>query len=133
MDIVGIEITAALPSECIVEMAYKVEGAAKFLAVGAPPWVYLEVKKKEWYEPGPIEQWVATYERGFPMPVTGTFSIEWTPAKEGEYELRVVATPAPLALPVIGVPPITGQSDVMKVSVKKAAGGVLKNKELVLT
>lgn len=53
------------------------------------------------------------------MPVSGEFTIDFVPAKEGDYSVKVVATPALLALPVIGVPPVLGESDVMKVAVGK--------------
>jgi len=50
--IVGIEITKPLPETAVVGSTYKIEGAVKvFDAVGAPPWVYAEVKHKEWYKP----------------------------------------------------------------------------------
>ncbi|GAI69522.1 unnamed protein product, partial [marine sediment metagenome] len=58
-----------------------------------------------------------SYLRGFPMPITGGFSIDFRPAKEGDYEVTVVATPAPLSLPVVGVQPVVGKSAVMKVAV----------------
>lgn len=114
MDLVEIEITTPPPEEATVGTPLKIEGVAKVAEqVGPPPWVYAEVRKKDWYKPEILEE--TTYERGFPIPVSGTFSIEWTPAKAGIYEITVVATPAPLPLPVIGVPPITGRSDTMKV------------------
>ena len=117
-ELVKIEITKPLPETGAVDSTYKIEGTVKmFDAVGAPPWVYAEVKRKEWFKPEIIEE--VSYERGFPMPVSGTFSIDFRPTKEGDYEVTVVATPAPLSLPVIGVFPIVGKSDVMKVAVKK--------------
>lgn len=119
---VEVEITTPLPEEGILGITYKIEGSVKlFDAVGAPPWVYAEVRKKEWYKPEIIEE--TTYERGFPMPISGNFSIEWTPEKEGIYEVTVVATPAPLPLPVIGVPPIIGKSDMMKMTVTEKPAG----------
>lgn len=114
MDLVEIEITTPPPEEATVGTPYTIEGVAKVAEqVGPPPWIYAEVRKKDWYKPEILEE--TTYERGFPIPISGTFSIEWTPAKAGIYEITVVATPAPLPLPLIGVPPITGQSDMMKV------------------
>jgi len=122
LNVVKIEITTPLPEEGYPGTTYKIEGSVKmFDAVGAPPFVYAQVQKKEWYKPEVIEE--VTYERGFPIPVTGKFTIEWRPEKLGTYEVTVVATPAPLPLPVIGVPPITGESDMMKFSaVEKPAG-----------
>lgn len=111
---VKVEITAPLPGEGVVGRTYRIEGTVKmFDAIGAPPWVYAEVKKKEWYQPEIAEE--TNYERGFPMPVSGDFKIDWKPGKTGDYEVTVVATPAPLSLPVIGVVPIVGKSDIMKV------------------
>ena len=115
MDIVGIEITAPPPSDGVVGITYRIEGSVKFQEIGAPPWVYAEVKKKEWYQPEIAEE--TSYERGFPMPISGEFKIDWKPEKTGDYEVTVVATPAPLSLPVVGVFPIVGKSDVMKMAV----------------
>ena len=120
-DIVAIEITTPPPEEATAGTPLTIKGVARFAdQVGPPPWVYAEVKKKDWYKPEILEE--TTYERGFPIPVSGTFSIEWTPKKPGIYEITVVATPAPLPLPVIGVPPITGQSDMMRVVTGAAEG-----------
>jgi len=123
LEIVDIEITVPLPSEGAVDYTYRIEGTAKmFDAVGAPPWVYAEVKKKDWYKPEVVEE--VSYERGFPIPVTGKFTIDWKPKKLGIYDVTIVATPAPLSLPVIGVPPICGESDVMKITIaEKPVGG----------
>jgi len=112
LEIVDIEITAPLPEEGVIDRTYRIEGTVKVAGVGAPPWVYAEIKRKEWYKPEIVEE--TSYERGFPMPISGEFKIDWEPEKPGIYDVTVVATPAPLSLPVIGVPPITGQSDVMK-------------------
>ena len=117
--LVKIEITKPLPETGAIDVTYKIEGTVKmFDAVGAPPWVYAEVKKKEWYVPEAFEE--TSYERGFPMPISGSFSIDWTPEKEGDYEVTVVATPAPLSLPVVGLFPIVGKSAMMKFSVAVA-------------
>jgi len=60
-------------------------------------------------------------------PVTGSFSIDIKPEKKSDYEVTVVATPAPLSLPVVGVFPITGKSDMMKIRVsEKPEGQFLK-------
>jgi len=114
-EVVDIEITSPLPEEGVIDRTYRIEGTAKMAEIGAPPWVYAEVKRKEWYKPEIVEE--THYYRGLPMPVSGNFSIDWTPEKTGIYDVTVVATPAPLSLPVIGVPPIIGQSDVMKISI----------------
>ena len=117
--IVKIEIIKLLPETGVVDSTYKIEGTVKmFDAVGALPWVYAEVTKKEWYLPEVIEE--VSYERGFPMPISGEFSIDFKPDKEGDYEVTVIATPAPLSLPVIGVQPVVGKSDVMKIAIAKA-------------
>ncbi|MBA7620546.1 hypothetical protein ES703_27897 [subsurface metagenome] len=125
-ELVDIEITKPLPETGAVDMTYKIEGTVKmFDAVGAPPWVYAEVRRKEWWKPEFIEE--VSYERGFPIPVTGSFSIDIKPEKKSDYEVTVVATPAPLSLPVVGVFPITGRSDMMKIRVaEKPEGQFLK-------
>lgn len=117
-DIVKIEIATPLPSTGAVDTTYKIEGSVKFEGIGAPPWVYAQVQKKDWYKPEILEE--TNYERGFPMPVSGHFTIEWKPGRAGIYEVTVVATPAPLSLPVIGVPPVVGKSDMMKITIGKA-------------
>ena len=117
-DLVKIEITKPLPETGAIDTTYKIEGTVKmFDAVGAPPWVYAEVRRKEWWKPEFIEE--VSYERGFPIPITGSFSIDFKPEKESDYEVTVVATPAPLSLPVVGVFPIVGKSAMMKFSVSE--------------
>ena len=132
-EIVAIEITEPLPETGVIDTTYKIEGTAKMLEkIGAPPWVYAQVRRKEWYKPEIAEE--VSYERGFPNPITGKFSIDFKPEKEGEYEVTVVATPAPLSLPVVGVFPITGESDVMKMGIEAAPpAGVIAVKSLVLS
>jgi len=121
-ELVKIEITQPLPETGAVDTTYKIEGTVKmFDAVGAPPWVYAEVKRKEWWKPEFVEE--VSYERGFPIPVTGAFSIDIKPKKKSDYEVIVIATPAPLSLPVVGVFPTTGKSDMMKIRVGEAAEG----------
>jgi len=121
-ELVKIEITKPLPETGAVDTTYKIEGTVKmFDAIGAPPWVYAEVRRKEWWKPEFIEE--VSYERGFPIPVTGSFSIDFKPKKESDYEVTVIATPAPLPLPVIGVPPITGKADMMKIRVSEKPEG----------
>ena len=124
-EIVAIEITKPLPSTVVVGTTYKIEGTAKMLKeIGSLPWVYAEVRLKEWYKPEVAEE--VSYERGFPMPITGEFSIDFKPEKEGDYEVTVLATPAPLSLPVVGVIPITGKSDTMKVAVGEKPPAVFR-------
>lgn len=125
LDIVEIEITKPLPGEGAIDITYQIEGSVKIDTVGAPPWVYAEVQKKEWYKPEIVEE--TSYERGFPIPISGDFSIEWKPKKPGIYEVTVVATPAPLPLPAIGLPPITGRSDMMKITVAEKPAGEYSN------
>lgn len=125
MDIVGIKITKPLPDKAVAGSTYKIEGSIKvFDAVGAPPWVYAEVKHKEWYKPEFAEE--VKYERGFPIPISGDFDIDFKPEKEGDYEVKIVATPALLPLPAIGVWPTVGESDVMKVAVGEKPPAVFR-------
>jgi len=125
MELVAIELTKPLPDTGVVDTTYKIEGTIKMLeVVGAPPWVYAQVRLKEWWKPEVAEE--VSYERGFPIPVTGTFSIDFRPEKEGDYQVTVLATPAPLSLPMVGVFPITGKSDTMKVAVGERPPAVFR-------
>lgn len=136
---VAIEITKPLPTIGVVDTTYKIEGTAKMLEnIGALPWVYAEVRLKEWYKPEVAEE--VSYKRSFPMPITGEFSIDFKPEKEGDYEVTVLATPAPLSLPVVGVFPVTGKGDVMKMAVGAAppavfrfSGVIIDGHDIVLT
>jgi len=123
-ELVKIEISAPLPEEGAIDRTYRIEGTVKmFDAVGAPPFVYAEIQKKDWYKPEILEE--TSYERGFPMPISGEFKIDWTPKKTGIYDVTVIATPAPLSLPMIGVQPIVGKSDIMKfTAVEKPEAGI---------
>jgi len=124
-ELVALEITEPLPDTGVVDSTYKIKGSVKiFDAIGAPPWVYAEVRLKEWYKPEVAEE--VSYERGFPMPISGEFTIDFKPEKEGDYEVTVLATPAPLSLPVVGVFPVTGKSDVMKVAVGERPPAVFR-------
>jgi len=114
-DMVAIELTEPLPSTGVADSTYKIEGSVKVLGIGAPPFVYARIRFKEWYKPEFAEE--VKYERAIPKPVTGDFSIDFKPEKEGDYEVTIVATPALLPLPVIGVSPEVGESDVMKIDV----------------
>ncbi|HUV52312.1 MAG TPA: hypothetical protein VMW64_04470 [Dehalococcoidia bacterium] len=130
-EIATIEITEPLPESGVVDSTYKIKGSVKmFDAIGAPPWVYAEVRLKEWDKPEVAEE--VSYERGFPMPITGEFTIEFKPEKEGDYEITVLATPAPLSLPVIGVFPVTGKSDVMKVAVGERPPAVFRFSDVTI-
>ena len=123
--IVVIEITKPLPEKAVVDSIYRIEGSVKLLdAVGAPPFVYAKIRRKEWYKPEVAEE--VSYERGWPVPGTGNFSIEFKPEKEGEYKVSIVATPAPLALPVAGVFPVLAESDVMEVAVGEKPPAVFR-------
>lgn len=124
-DLVTIVITKPLPSTAVVDTTYRIEGTAKMLeTIGALPWVYAEVRLKEWYKPEAAEE--VSYERGFPMPISGDFSIDFKPEKEGDYEVTVLATPAPLSLPVLGIFPISGKSDMMKIAVGERPPAVFR-------
>ncbi|MBA7536330.1 hypothetical protein ES705_28593 [subsurface metagenome] len=128
-ELVKIEITKPLPATGVAGTTYKIEGSVKmFDAIGAPPWVYAEVRRKEWWKPEIIEE--VSYERGFPMPVTGTFSIDIKPEKKSDYEVTLVATPAPLSLPVVGVFPVVGKSDMVKIRVAEPTATDIKNIEI---
>jgi len=112
-ELVEIEITSPLPEQGVADRTYRIEGTVRmFDAIGAPPFVYAEVQKKEWYKPEIVEE--TDYKRGLPIPITGKFTIDWKPEKVGIYDVTIVATPAPLSLPVVGVIPIVGKSTVMK-------------------
>jgi len=124
-EIVDIEITRPLPEKAVAESTYTIEGSVKVLdTVGAPPWVYAEIRHKEWYKPEFAEE--VEYERGFPMPVSGDFSIDFRPEKEGDYEVKIIATPAPVSLPAVGIWPVIGKSDVMKVAVGEKPPAVFR-------
>jgi hypothetical protein len=115
-DISTIELSTPLPAEGTVDTTYRIEGTVKILdTIGAPPWIYAEVQKKDWYKPDVIEE--TDYKRGFPVPISGEFKIDWTPEKTGIYEVTVIATPAPLSLPAIGVFPVVGKSELMKITI----------------
>jgi len=121
MDLVKIEITTPLPAEVTVGRTYEIKGTATVAGeIGPPPFLYAEIQKKDWYKPEILEE--TTYERGFAIPIGGDFTIKWEPEKAGKYEVTVVATPAPLSLPVIGVPPVVGQSDMMSVTTVEEHG-----------
>jgi len=112
-DIVEIEITRPLPETCFIG-DYKLEGTCKVAGIGAPPFVYAEVKPL-----GAAGE--VTYERGLPKPISGEFSIDLRFTNIGDYEVTVLATPAPLPLPVIGVEPVVGKSDTMAIEVVRVA------------
>lgn len=115
-EMVEVKITAPLPEDGVIDRTYRIVGTSKIAGeIGAPPWVYAEVKRKEWYLPEIVEE--TTYERGFPLPISGEFTIDFKPDKLGDYDITVVATPAPLPLPVVGVPPVLGKSDRMKIRI----------------
>jgi len=106
--IVPIEITSPLPEICSAGTPYRIQGTVK-LGIGTPPWVYAKVVKPTTGE--------VSYERGLPKPISGEFAVDLTFKDLGDYEVTVVTTPAPLPLPVLGVPPVVGKSGTMKVKV----------------
>ena len=116
-EIVELKLVELLPETCYVGALYTLEGTVKLFGIGAPPWIYIEIKKKEWYKPEVIEE--VSYERGLPKPISGKFSIDLTFDKVGSYEVTVVATPAPLSLPLVGVAPVVGRSDKMEIEVEE--------------
>lgn len=123
--IVEIEITKPLPAEAVVESTYRIEGTVKVLgAVGAPPWVYAGIRYKEWYKPDWAED--IKYLKAWPVPITGDFSIKFKPEKEGKYEVTVIATPAPLSLPAVGLFPTLAESGAMEVSVGQRPPAVFR-------
>ena len=118
--LVGIDITKKLPATAVVGSIYKIEGNVKiFGAVGAPPFVYARVRRKEWYKPEIAEE--TSYNRGWPIPITGSFTVDFQPEKDGNYQVSVLASPAPISLPAIGVFPTLFESDAMKVDVGKVS------------
>ncbi|MHA1812890.1 MAG: hypothetical protein ACTSYX_05575 [Candidatus Thorarchaeota archaeon] len=114
MNIVKVEMLEPPPGEAVVDATYTIKGVATLDGnVGAPPWVYMRVGRKK------LVGEEVEFFRAFPMPPSGEFSIDWTPRKEGEYRVSLVATPAPLPVPTIGVPPIVGESTPVTVSVSE--------------
>ena len=103
---------------------YTIEGTAKIAGlIGAPPWIYLRVQKKEWWQPSALED--TEFLRGFTLPTDGKVSYDWTPAALGKYNIALVATPAPIPLPMVGVPPIMGESETVNVSCEEALSEVI--------
>jgi len=123
MDIVSIEMLSEVPEELPLGVDFVLRGRATFKeTLTPPPWVYLQVQKKDWYKPAIIEE--THYLRDLANPLeNGEFTTVWKPEKEGHWELTFVATPAPIPLPVVGVFPITGQSEMKKTVVKETISG----------
>jgi hypothetical protein len=98
MAFIELKITTSLPDIVQVGTEYTIKGTVKIEGViGAPPWVYAELQQKDWYKPDVTENIV--YARGIPIPITGDFSIKWTPDAKGKiYNYTIIATPAPLAI-----------------------------------
>ncbi len=118
--LVEVDITKKLPATAVVGSVYKIEGNVKvFAAVGAPPFVYARARRKEWYKPEIAEE--TSYHRGWPVPITGGFTIGFQPEKDGNYKVAVLASPAPISLPLIGVFPTLFESDEMEVDVGKVS------------
>lgn len=113
--IIEVIMTTPPPDTVSLGKTYAVEGTVKLAAViGAPPFVYLRVQRKEWWQPAALEQ--TSFLRGFASPAGGNVSINWTPSEAGKYNVALVATPAPISLPLIGVPPIMGESEIVNVT-----------------
>lgn len=130
-DLVAITITEPPPSEAAAGYTQVIRGTATFTdKFAAPPFVYASIQKKDWYKPEILEK--TWHERGFPMPPDGKFEIEWIPDTKGHFEVTVVATPAPLSLPVVGVFPITGKSGMYKVEVGEAPPEEERVKDFVI-
>jgi len=120
MAFVDIKITKPLPVTVVIGTEYSLEGTVKIEnVVGAPPWVYAELQHKEWNKPDIIES--IEFARGLPIPITGTFSIKWTPKVQGIFEYTVIATPAPLA-----VSTVKGLSEILTFPIVARTSPVLK-------
>jgi hypothetical protein len=120
MAFVSVKITKTLPATVVVGTEYTIEGTAKIQdAIGALPWVYAELQHKEWNKPNVVES--VEFARGFPIPISGTFSIKWTPTVEGIFEYTVIATPAPLAISAI-----KGLSEILTFPIMARSSPVLK-------
>lgn len=119
-DMVGVTVTNPLPSTCSVGFAYTIEGNTKLVdKIATPPWVYAEVRLKKWYEPEAVES--VDYIRGFPNPFSGDYSIDLKFKEKGSYEVTILISPAPFALPVIGVKPVLAKSETMSVEASEEA------------
>jgi hypothetical protein len=109
---VQIIITQALPSAMSSGTEYTIKGTVKlFNKFGAPPWVYAKIQHHEALEPAVVDS--VEFARGsFPSPVTGEFTINWTPQTAsgflGAYTYTVIFTPAPIA-----VGTVSGLSDIL--------------------
>lgn len=122
---VAIDLTKKLPETGVVDSTYRIEGSVKLLdLVGAPPFVYAKIRYKEWYKPEAAEQ--VDYVRGWPVPITGDFSLDFKPEKEGDYQVSVVGTPALVPLPVVGVMPTVAESEVMAISIGQKPAAVFR-------
>ena len=126
VDLSGVDVKITTPPPSVVDVGkvYTIEGTAKIGgALGAPPWIYLRVQKKEWYQPSALED--TEFIRGYTLPTDGKVSIDWTPAEPGKYNVALVATPAPMSLPFIGVPPIMGESETVNVTCEGALSQII--------
>jgi hypothetical protein len=115
-DVVNIELTKELPANGVVGSSYRIEGSVKFFnTVGTPPFLYMKSQLKKWYQPEIVED--VKYERTWPTPITGKFSVDFTPEDEGDYEVTIISSPAPLTLPTVGAFPTVGESKIMEMTV----------------
>lgn len=98
-----VDITVEAPSgQSVVGQVNHIRGKVRLGdRFAAPPFVYAEIQKKDWYKPEILEK--TWHERGLPKLPEGDFDIEWIPDGTGHYEITVVATPAPISLPMVGL------------------------------
>jgi len=128
-----VDITVEAPSgQAVVGQVNHIRGRVNIAdRFGAPPFVYAEIQKKDWYKPEILEK--TWHERGLPKLPEGDFDIEWIPDGTGHYEITVVTTPAPISLPMVGVFPITGKSASFKVEVGEQPPEELRIKNFKIT
>lgn len=116
MAFVDLKITQPLPDTLQVGTQYTIKGTVQIEGVvGAPPWVYARIQHHKLLTPAVID--AVEFARGLPIPITGGFSINWTPTVEGTFTYHVIATPAPFTVSTISAfadvidQPILAQSD----------------------
>ena len=128
-----VDITVEAPSgQSVVGQVNHIRGKVRLGdRFAAPPFVYAEIQKKDWYKPEILEK--TWHERGIPKFPEGDFDIEWIPDGTGHYEITVVATPAPISLPMVGIFPITGKSVSFKVEVGEQPPEELRIRNFTIT
>lgn len=109
MAFVELKETTPLPDNLQVGTQYTIKGTVKIEGViGAPPWVYARIQHHQLLTPAIVDS--VQFIRGIPIPITGTFSINWTPTVDGVYTYHLIATPAPIAISTIsGIADIVDQ------------------------